>query len=437
MLTVDLERMRESIRGTNLFQGVGRLRAAYGILEADVPARLQELCEVHAAGARPVLAEVVGFRDNKTLMLPYALSAGVRTDAKVVALRRSVLVPFGSSLLGRIIDGLGQPVDGKGALQAEGWREASTQTPPALSRRRIDKPLPTGQRAIDAFLTMGVGQRVGLFAGSGVGKSTLLGEIAKYSSADYNVIALVGERGREVRPFIEDCLGPRGMERSVVVLATASESALMRVRAVQTAVTIANEFRQRGSNVLFMLDSLTRLAMAQREIGLALGEPPTARGYTPSVFQLMASVLEQLGNNDRGSVSAIATVLVDADDMNDPIADSARAILDGHIVLSRALAERAHFPAIDVAASISRSFHDVTDKPHQQMAQKLRVAMSTFQRNADLIYAGAYEPGASREIDASIQLMPRIEANLKQERDEHTDFAETLARFQALAQEWP
>lgn len=437
MLKVDVNRVRETIRATNLFQGVGRLRAAYGILEADVPARLQELCEVHAAGARPVLAEVVGFRDNKTLMLPYSVSAGVRADAKVVALRRCVLVPFGAGLLGRIMDGLGQPVDGKGPLQVEGWHEATTHTPPALTRRRIDKPLPTGQRAIDAFLTLGVGQRVGLFAGSGVGKSTLLGEIAKYSSADYNVIALVGERGREVRPFIEDCLGKRGMERSVVVLATAAESALMRVRAVQSAVTIANDLRQRGNNVLFMLDSLTRLAMAQREIGLSLGEPPTARGFTPSVFQLMASVLEQLGNNDRGSVTAIATVLVDADDMNDPIADSARAILDGHIVLSRALAERAHFPAIDVSASISRSFPDVTDKAHQQMAQKLRVAMSTFQRNADLIYAGAYQPGASREIDTAIQLMPRIEAVLRQDREDHTDFATTIQMFQALAQEWP
>jgi flagellum-specific ATP synthase len=339
-------------------------------------------------------------------------------------------------LLGRIVDGMGAPIDGKGPILTNVNRETVAKVPDALTRQRIEKPLQTGLRAIDGLLTMGVGQRVGLFSGSGVGKSTLLGEIAKYSSADCNVIALVGERGREVRPFLEDCLGPTGLQRSVIVLATSDQTPLMRVRAVQTAVTIANEFRRNGNNVLFMLDSLTRLAMAQREIGLLMGEPPTARGYTPSVFQLLASTLEQLGNSATGSVTALATVLVDGDDMNDPIADAVRAVVDGHIVLNRRLAERGHFPAIDVSASISRTFMDVTSASHQEAARTVKRAIATYQTNADLIRAGAYQRGAAADIDLAIELMPKIDTFLQQGIEQHSAFEDTIYELMQLAARW-
>jgi flagellum-specific ATP synthase len=396
---------------------------------------MNEICKIHA-GDESILAEAIGFDNGQALLMPFSFGTRIPNDAQVESLGHPLHVPCGHGLLGRIINGIGTPIDGAGPLRNIQRVESRWHVPNAMTRNRIDTPLATGQRAIDAFLTMGVGQRMGLFAGSGVGKSTLLGEIAKYSTADYNVISLVGERGREVRPFIEDCLGEAGMSRSVVVAATSDETPLMRVRSVQTAATIAHHLREEGKSVLFFADSLTRLAMAQREIGLSLGEPPTARGYTPSVFQLLASTLEQLGNSDRGSITAIVTVLVDGDDMNDPIADCVRSIVDGHIVLTRDLAERGHFPAIDVSASISRTFNDVTTDQHQLCARKVRLAMATFRSNADLIRAGAYEPGSSAEIDNAIRLAPHIDAFLQQSTDFHTPQDATLRELAKLASEW-
>ncbi len=291
----------------------------------------------------------------------------------------------------------------------------------------------TGVRAIDGLLTCGVGQRVGLFAGSGVGKSTLLGEIARNCQSTRNVIVLVGERGREVAPFVEDYLGEEGMDRSVVVVSTCDQPPQMRVRAVRTGMTIAHDFRSQGHDVLFLLDSMTRMAMAQREVGLSLGEPPTNRGYTPSVFQLIANVLEQLGNSDVGSVTAIVTVLVEADDMHDPIADSVRSVSDGHIVLDRALADLGHFPAINVGASHSRVYRDVARPAHQLAAQRVRQILATHKRVEDLVQAGAYEPGASVETDRAIALLPHVHEFLKQGLEETQSFDRTLHQLEQLA----
>ncbi len=436
MPELDLDKMKRLVQRDELFRTTAPLECGGGTWNAKLNVAMNELCHIGSADSESVLAEVVGFDNGVARMLPFDARARIPGSAHAIGLRRSAMVPCGNSLLGRVIDGLGKPIDGAGPLLANQYREPRTRVPRALARKRVDTPLHTGQRTVDGLLTLGVGQRVGLFAGSGVGKSTLLGEIAKYSNADHTVIALVGERGREVRPFIEDCLGTLGLSRSVVVVSTSDESPLMRVRAVQTAVTIADDFRRAGKNVLFFLDSVTRLAMAQREIGLSLGEPPTSRGYTPSVFQLMASVLEQLGNSDRGSITAIVTVLVDGDDLNDPVADSVRSIVDGHIVLSRELAERGMFPAIDVGQSVSRTFTEVTSEEHELAARKLRHVLATYYGSIDLIRAGAYEKGTAPEIDQALTLMPHLEVFLKQSINEHTTFNDTLAAMRLLAGQW-
>ena len=394
-----------------------------------MPATLHELCHLTSEGRDPVLCEVVAFDQGVAQLMPYHDPQRLPSDADVIGLGRHFSVPVGPGLRGRVLDGLGNPLDGRGPLRDVRRLAAANEVPPVLSRRRVDRPLTTGQRAIDSVLTLGQGQRVGLFAGSGVGKSTLLGEIAKYADVRQNVIVLVGERGREVRPFIEDCLGPAGLERSVVIVSTSDESALMRIRAVQTGINIATQLRDEGADVLFLLDSLTRLAMAQRELGLSVGEPPTARGYTPSVFQLLARTLEQLGNSEHGSITALLTVLVDGDDMNDPIADAVRSIVDGHIVLKRELAERGHFPAIDINASISRVFTDVASPEQQQMARLMRAHLAIFYANIDLIRTGAYEPGHSPELDRAIQLVPSIETFLRQDIDEFSDADQTIRRM--------
>jgi len=347
----------------------------------------------------------------------------------VIALGRHVSVPVGLPLLGRVLNGLGQPIDDAGPLTVRHWRPVDQETPSALKRQRITRTLVTGQRVIDGLLTMGCGQRVGLFAGSGVGKSTLMGEIAKHASADLNVICLVGERGREVLPFLEDCLGEAGRQRSVVIVATSDETPLMRIQAVRSAITIADDFRARGANVLFFLDSLTRLAFAQRELGLLRGEPPGTRGYPPSVYTLLASTLEKLGNDDVGSITGLITVLVDGDDMDEPIADAARSILDGHIVLSRKIAARGQYPAVDVLYSLSRLFREVTSREHQQAAQRVRQILATYEDVADLIQLGMYQKGASPQIDEAIHLMPHILAFLKQEIGQSSPFPEMLSEL--------
>jgi FliI/YscN family ATPase len=336
------------------------------------------------------------------------------------------MVPVGEALLGRILDGLGQPMDHKGYVPVTKYRSVQGSIPQPLERQRIKDHLSVGVRAIDGVLTCGRGQRIGVFAGSGVGKSTLLGMMARHTEADVNVIALIGERGREVREFIERDLGPDGLARSVVVVATSDQPALVRIKGAMVATTIAEYFRDLGRDVLFVMDSVTRLALAQREVGLAIGEPPATRGYTPSVFALMPKLLERTGPGPTGTITAFYTVLVEGDDMNEPIADTVRGILDGHIVLNRALAERNHYPAIDVLASISRLMVEVTSQEHQELAAKLRAALAAYAEAEDLINIGAYAHGSNPEIDEAIRLYPGITAFLRQGIDERSGFSDTL-----------
>jgi flagellum-specific ATP synthase len=437
MLRLNVEKLRQEIRACDGFRIVGKLHSASTLVECALPAAIGDQCEIIVSTDRRVAGEVIGFSGGVAQVATYAPPEDLRAGMTVTHAGRRFAVPVGQSLLGRVLDGLGAPVDGAGPIADAAHRPLRHRAPTALERAKIARPFVTGQRAIDSVLTCGCGQRVGIFAGSGVGKSTLLGEIAKGSDADVNVIALIGERGREVRPFLDECLGETGRARSVVVVATSDQTPLMRLRAAQTAVTIADYFRELGGNVLFMLDSLTRLAMAQRELGLSLGEPPSARGYTPSVFQLLATTLEQLGNSDRGTITGIVTVLVDGDDLDEPISDAARALLDGHIVLDRRLAERGHFPAIDISRSISRVFRDVTDAPHQTAARKLRAILATHAEAEDLIRIGAYVKGTSPQVDRAVELMPAVNAFLRQSTGERTALDETRTVMSRLAAAWP
>lgn len=383
-----------------------------------------------------MLCEVVGFDGESTQLLSYHDDTGLQAGLDVVARAKTLRVPVGHSLLGRVLNGLGEPIDHRGPLWTRHWRETQSAPPDPLERASISQPFVTGQRVIDGLLTIGRGQRVGLFAGSGVGKSTLMGEVAKVAESDVNVIVLVGERGREVRPFLVESLGDEGLRRSVVVVATSDETPLMRVRSVSTGVTIAETFRDQGLDVLFMMDSVTRLAMAGREMGLLLGEPPGARGYPPSAIQLLARTLERLGTSHVGSITGLITVLVDGDDLDEPVSDAARSILDGHLVLSRKLASRGHYPAVDVLSSVSRLFTDVVDPDHRQAAESVREMLATYEEMADLIQIGAYTRGASPQIDRVIQLRPAIDVLLRQSTGTATPFAETRAALIALAQQW-
>ncbi|HWG43754.1 MAG TPA: FliI/YscN family ATPase [Gemmataceae bacterium] len=438
MLDLDLARLRRDIARHELFRTSGVLRSATGLLlSCSLPAAVGDQCVIHTADGGTLLAEAIGFHNGVAYLVPYEHTEDVHSGMRVTHLGRGLLAPAGEGLLGRILDGLGRPLDGRGRLRDCDLLPVQRSTPPALERARILAPFVTGQRAIDSLLTCGQGQRVGIFAGSGVGKSTLLGEIAKGSRADVNVLALIGERGREVRSFLEDCLGAEGLARSVVVVATCDQAPLMRARAAQVAITMADHFRARGANVLFMLDSLTRLAMAQRELGLALGEPPSARGYTPSVFQLLANTVEQLGNAATGSITGMLTVLVDGDDLDEPIADATRGLLDGHIVLDRKLAERGHFPAISIARSISRVAREVTDAGHQQAARKLREIQAVHAEAEDLIRIGAYVRGSSPQVDRAVELMPSVLAFLRQNVGDRTTLIETRERMDKIAAAWP
>ena len=420
-----------------IFRKAGNLRSALGVLEVRLPAAVGELCRIQINENQAIAAEVVGFTGDIAQVLPFENIDGLQPTCRVQRLHRRRRIPVGRGLVGRILNALGTPIDGRSRLGNSEWRSPIMRTPAALDRPPISDVFATGQRVIDGLLTCGRGQRVGLFAGSGVGKSTLLGEIARGADSDVNVVALIGERGREVRPFLEDCLGAEGLKRSVMVVATSDEPPLKRLRAAETAVAIADDFRQRGANVLLMMDSLTRLAHAQREIGLLLGEPPSARGYTPSVFQMMAGLLEQLGNTQQGSITGIITVLVDGDDTEEPVADAARGILDGHIVLDRKLAEGGHFPAVSVASSISRVMNQVVPPDHLAAALKVRAAMSSYEETRDLIRIGAYASGSSAEVDAAVQLHPAINMLLKQRPGESCSMEETHKALQLIAARWP
>ena len=391
-----------------------------------------ELCYIKPRKGPGLPAEVVGFRDQRVLLMPLSDLTGIGPGSLVTATGSPLLVPVGEALLGRVLDGLGQPMDNKGYVPVTKYLSVQGKIPKPLERQRIKTHLSVGVRAIDGLLTCGRGQRIGVFAGSGVGKSTLLGMMARKTDADVNVIALIGERGREVREFIERDLGPEGLARSVVVVATSDQPALVRIKGAMVATTIAEFFRDLGLDVLFVMDSVTRLALAQREVGLAIGEPPATRGYTPSVFALMPRVLERTGPGEKGTITAFYTVLVEGDDMNEPISDTVRGILDGHIVLNRSLAEKNHYPAIDVLASVSRLMVEVTSKEHQALAAKLRASLATYAEAEDLINIGAYAHGSNPEIDRAIRLNPGITDFLRQGVNDPSDWSDTLARLEQV-----
>lgn len=439
-MPLDWERLREQVRRCDPIRVHGRVVGAVGLMieSQGPPARLGELCLVERGRHLPPLTvEVVGFRQGRTLLMPLGALEGVEPNSEVIPTRRVAEVAVGESLLGRVLDGLGHPIDGKPAPNCTQHYPLMAPAPSALERPPLRTPLETGVRAIDALLTCAQGQRVGIFAGSGVGKSTLMGMLARHARAEVNVIALIGERGREVREFIENSLGEEGLMRSVLVVATSDQPAIVRQKCALTATAIAEYFRDQGKQVLLMMDSLTRLAMAQREIGLSTGEPPSARGYTPSVFALMPRLLERAGTSPKGSITAFYTVLVDADDMNDPIADTARAILDGHIVLSRALTQRGHYPPIDMLASLSRVMPNITDAEHQRRANLLRRMLSAYRDAEDLIMIGAYQKGANPLVDFAVERMPAIRAFLQQMPHEHSPFDETLKQLHALTDDIP
>ncbi|GMA49038.1 EscN/YscN/HrcN family type III secretion system ATPase [Alicyclobacillus contaminans] len=404
------------VRSVPRYRLYGRVTQVVGttVESFGPPARLGELCEIHSGEGVSCLAEVVGFRGSHLVLMPLGELSNIGRGAEVLVLRGGLQVPCGDGLLGRVLDGFGQPLDDLGPLTHVSPRPLLGAPPHPLQRPPIRTPLQTGVRAIDAMLPVGEGQRMGIFAGSGVGKSTLLSMIARNTSADVNVIALVGERGREVREFLDDDLGADGLAKSVVVVATSDQPPLLRIKAAFVATTIAEYFRDAGKSVNLMMDSVTRFAMAQREIGLAVGEPPTSRGYTPSVFALLPKLLERAGTAQVGSITAFYTVLVDGDDLNDPIADAVRGILDGHVVLSRSLANAGHFPAIDVLASISRLFHRLADEPQKAAAMRIRDWMQRYRDVEDLLRIGAYQNGLDAETDRAIERQEAIRAFLRQ-----------------------
>ncbi|KLO23145.1 ATP synthase [Marinitoga sp. 1155] len=394
---------------------------------------LGDLCSITLKDGNTALCEVVGFVGNRVLLMPFEDVHGLYVGAKVKKLNRKVSIGITQNLLGRVLDGIGRPIDGK-PLHIEKYRSIYSPPPNPLIRNKIENPLSVGVKAIDGLITLGQGQRIGIFAGSGVGKSTLLGMIARNTSADINVISLIGERGREVREFIERDLGEEGLKRSIVVVSTSDQPALMRTKALLSATTIAEFFRDLGYNVMLMVDSLTRWAMAQREIGLSIGEPPATRGYTPSVFAELPKILERAGNSDKGSITAIYTVLVEGDDFNEPISDTVRGIVDGHIILSRRLAESSHYPAIDVLSSISRLMSSVVSAEHLDAAYTVRDIMATYNDAKDLIEVGAYKEGTNKKIDIAKREIDNINAFLKQGTFERPSFDEIVSQLIKLAE---
>ena len=413
-------------RVSTLARVIGRVREVTGLVVHATVSGVT-VGEIVSIGGRAgeIPAQVIGFKDDRVVLMPMGDLNGVGPNSPVSPRNQPHAFPCGPSILGRVLNGLGEPIDGRGPVLEPHW-PVERAAPVALERARITQPFVTGVRAIDGLITLGEGQRVGLFAGSGVGKSTLLGQIAREADADVVVIALVGERGRELRAFIEDTLGSDGLSRAVVVCSTSDEPSLMRRGAALVATAVAEFFRDQGARVLLMLDSITRFARAQREIGLAAGEPPVRRGFPPSVFRLLPKLLERAGNNHIGSITAIYTVLVEADDLNEPIADEVRAILDGHIILNRSIAELSRWPAIDITASVSRVMHQITSTEHQVAADMFRLQLAAFEANRTLINAGAYKMGADPDIDLAIHNFEHIDEFLQQDILESSHFAFTI-----------
>jgi len=431
-----LDKYRTCLDATCTIRASGSVTNIIGlVIEARGPvSRLGTVCDIYTKGeVRKITAEVMGFRDNHVLMMPLEEIRGIGPGCRVVARQQRAIVPVGPGLLGRVIDGLGNPIDNKGQFFVESEYPIYGAPINPLSRKRISQPLDLGIRAINGLLTVGCGQRIGIFSGSGVGKSVLLGMIARKTRADVNVIALIGERGRELNEFIEKELGEEGLKRSVIVVATSDHLPLIRMRGAFIATAIAEFFRDQGKHVNLMMDSVTRFAMAQREIGLALGEPPTTKGYTPSVFTLLPKLCERAGTSaSRGTITGLYTVLVEGDDTNEPIADALRAILDGHINLTRDLATQNHYPAIDVLHSISRVMDDIIDSDHRQYANKLKETLAIYRKAEDLINIGAYVAGSNPKIDYAIEMVEKINRYLRQDIDETTDFNASISQLDQL-----
>lgn len=422
------DRAMRAVESVERFEVLGRVSQVVGlVIESNGPtARVGDVCLVETDSAEYVKCEVVGFRGEKILLMPLGDLMGIKTGSLVKATNRGLRVPVGYELLGRVVDALGRPMDGLGAIDSHHTYPNIASPPNAMERQMIEQPFATGVKAIDSVLTMGIGQRVGIFAGSGVGKSTLLGMIARNCNADVNIIALVGERGREVREFMANDLGQEGLKKSIVVCATSDEPALLRIKAALTATAMAEYFRDQGLKVMLMMDSVTRFAMAQREVGLAIGEPPSTKGYTPSVFALLPKLMERAGCGPKGAITAIYTVLVDGDDTNEPIADAARSILDGHIVLDRKLTSRGHYPPINIQHSLSRVMPMVTDPEHVKAANGLRELISAYEDVSDLVSIGAYKPGTRPLSDRAIDRWPQINALLRQDKSSPANYQETI-----------
>ncbi len=430
-----LNRAIDVVEKTQTTMVTGRITRVVGIVMegVGVSARVGDICLIYPDGGEPLEAEVVGFSGEKILIMPFGDVRGIGAGSRISIVKKGATTGVGEGLLGRIIDGCGKAIDGKGNIEYEAEYPLYRNPPAPLDRRPIDTPLDVGIRAINALVTIGKGQRMGIFAGSGVGKSVLIGMMAKGTAADVNVIALIGERGREVKEFIERELGYEGLKNSVVVAATSDEPPLIRIRAAFVAQTIAEYFRDRGKDVLLVMDSLTRFAMAQREVGLASGEPPTTKGYPPSVFALLPKLLERPGALQKGgTITALYTILTEGDDVNDPVADAVRAILDGHIVLSRELATMGHFPAIDVLQSISRVMNNVVSAQHMQLATELKSILADYMKAKDLISIGAYKKGNDKRIDRAIDMIERINNFLRQNITEKVDFEDSLQLLYAL-----
>jgi flagellum-specific ATP synthase len=434
----DLKKYHDTLNTFYPINSIGKVTNITGlVIEAQgLIANLGSVCNIHINNGshHKIRAEVSGFKGNRTLLVPLEETRGIGPGNRVTTWKDQAYIPVGKNLLGRIIDGLGNPIDGLGPICSDVEYPIYCEPMNPLFRKKISRPMDMGIRAINALLTIGYGQRTGIFAGSGVGKSVLLGMIAKRSSADINVIALIGERGREVNEFIENQLGEEGLKKSVVVVATSDHLPLIRMRGAFIATTIAEYFRDLGMNVNLMMDSVTRLAQAQREIGLSLGEPPTTKGYTPSVFTILPKLLERAGTSGNGgTITGLYTVLVEGDDMNEPVADAVRSILDGHIVLTRELAMKNHYPAIDILKSISRVMTEITKRDHQDDANMLKSILACYQQAEDLINIGAYKNGSNPNVDHAIGMMDKITDFLRQDRSNYIGLKESLSQLKALS----